>query len=241
MPSSRTSMGDDVITGGDSDDTLRGGYGNDALSGGGGGDELDGGRGNDTLAGGQGSDEIVSRSDGGEGAIAQAITATNDPNGEVDLTSRRIYAGQAGLPADDVLTGGAGADEFEFKTLINAKAEILRKHADENGVIDYGQVAGENNLVHDHWVDGIGNDVITDFNKAQGDTITITGHTTEVYQIDVTDADGDGAADDSVLHLRSNQGTAGAHHLDLLGTVSVLNNELTAGDFTVDANSTAGI
>jgi hypothetical protein len=94
--------------------------------------------------------------------------------------------------------------------------------------------------VHDHWVDGIGDDVITDFNTAQGDKITITGHTTEVYQIDIADADGDGAADDSVLHLRSNQGAAGAHHLDLLGTISVLNNELTAADFTVDANSTAG-
>jgi hypothetical protein len=91
--------------------------------------------------------------------------------------------------------------------------------------------------VHDHWVDGIGNDVITDFNKAQGDKITITGHTTEVSEIKI--ADGDGQADDSVLQLRSNQGNAGAHHLDQLGTISVLNNKLTANDFTVDANSTA--
>ena len=86
-------------------------------------------------------------------------------------------------------------------------------------------VTGENNLVHDHWVDSIGNDTITDFNKAEGDTLKISGHTVEVNQIEIKDADGDGAADDTVLHLRSNQGAGGgAHNLDLLGTITVLNN-----------------
>jgi trimeric autotransporter adhesin len=159
--STSTSMGNDVLRGGGADDTMSGDYGNDVLRGGQGTDELDGGRGNDKLRGGTGDDVINSLSDGGEGAIAQDISNT-----DIDAASRRIYPNQAGLPADDVLTGAAGADEFRFQTLINAKEDILRKHADANGVIDYAGVAGENNNVHDHWVDGIGNDVITDFNAA---------------------------------------------------------------------------
>ena len=243
MPDLRGSIVDDNIIGHDGNDDIFGDYGNDSIVGGTGDDVLDGGRGNDVLQGGDGNDVIVSRADGGETAIAQDINANNDPNGEVNAQSRMIYPGQAGLAANDTLTGGAGADEFRIETLISAKASILAKHADPNtGVIDYMGVAGENNLVHDHWVDTIGNDVITDFNKAEGDTLTITGHTTEVSQIEITDADGDGAADDTVLHLRSNQGAGGgAHNLDLLGTVTVLNNTLTADDFTTDAGSMAGI
>jgi Ca2+-binding RTX toxin-like protein len=243
MAKLRGSINDDVITGYGSDDRIRGGYGDDTLNGGDGADRLNGGRGSDVLTGGTGDDVIVSRSDAGEPTIAQAINAGNDPNGEVDSASRMIYPGQAGLSADDVLTGGAGADKFRIETLISAKADILAKHADPNtGEIDYAAVVGENNLVHDHWVDSLGNDTITDFNQAEGDTLSIKGHTTEVYKIDIADADGDGAADDSVLHLRSNQGAGGgAHNLDLLGTVTVLNNQLTDDDFTTDAGVTYGI
>ncbi len=240
----RGSVHDDTINGYNGGDRVWGGYGNDALNGGGGNDRLNGGRGNDVVNGGDGNDIIISKSDGGETPIAQDVNANNDPNGEVDAATRMIYANQAGLPSDDILTGGAGADEFRIMTLINAKREILEKHADPNtGIIDYSMngVAGENNLVHDHWVDSIGNDIITDFNKAEGDKLTIAGHTTEVYQIDITDTNGDGI-DDTVLHLRSNQGAnGGAHHLDLLGTVTVLNNQLTANDFTVDAGAHYGI
>lgn len=242
MAKLRGSINDDVINGYGSDDRIRGGYGDDTLSGGGGADRLNGGRGSDVLTGGAGDDVIVSRSDAGEPTIAQEINAGNDPNGEVDAASRMIYAGQAGLSANDVLTGGAGADQFRIETLISAKADILAKHADPNtGVINYAAVAGENNLVHDHWVDSLGNDMITDFNQAEGDTLSIKGHTTEVYKIEIADADGDGATDDTVLHLRSNQGGSGAHNLDLLGTVTVLNNQLTDDDFTTDAGVTYGI
>ena len=68
--------------------------------------------------------------------------------------------------------------------MINAKREIILKHVNDDGTINWGMngVAGENdNEVHDHWVDGFGNDVITDFNREEGDKIRIEGHTTEVY------------------------------------------------------------
>ena len=238
----RGSLSNDTLAGTAGNDRLFGNYGNDTLNGGAGKDRLDGGRGNDVLNGGDGNDIIKSRSDGGETPIAQDINAANDPNTEVNAATRMIYAGQAGLPANDTLRGGAGADQFRIEALLNAKLDIIQKHTNANGVIDWAGVTGENNLVHDHWLDSIGNDVITDFNKAQGDTLKISGHTVEVNQIEIKDADGDGAVDDTVLHLRSNQGAGGgAHNLDLLGTVTVLNNQLTANDFTVDAMATDGI
>ena len=45
------------------------------------------------------------------------------------------------------------------------------------------QIAGENGSVHDHWVDSIGDDIILDFNKSEGDKIEIKGHTVKVEKI----------------------------------------------------------
>ena len=102
----RGSLSNDNLNGTASNDRLLGDYGNDTLNGGTGNDRLDGGRGNDVLQGGAGNDDIISRSDGGETPIAQDINANNDPNNEVNAAARMIYAGQAGLPSDDILTGG---------------------------------------------------------------------------------------------------------------------------------------
>lgn len=233
--------GDDQLDGGTDNDVVLGGYGDDTVSGGAGNDVLDGGHGEDILNGGDGDDRLVSSADSREPVIAQEFDASDDPNGEIDPDARMLYPSQANLPADDVLTGGAGADEFFFETLINAKEDIINKHVNDDRTIDWMGVAGENNNVHDHWVDGIGNDTVTDFNRAEGDTISIEGHTTEVSAIDISDVDGDGDLD-TVLQLRSNQGAnGGAHNLDLLGTITVLDNELTAADFTVNAAVANGI
>ncbi|MEO1205702.1 MAG: LamG-like jellyroll fold domain-containing protein [Pseudomonadota bacterium] len=235
--------GNDSLDGGDGSDNLMGGYGDDVLEGGAGSDVLDGGHGEDVLTGGAGDDTIISRADGREPVIAQDYDASDDPNAEIDPVTNMLYPSQANMPADDVLTGGTGADEFLFQTLINGKEEIINQHVNNDRTIDWMGVAGENDNVHDHWVDGIGNDTITDFNRDEGDKITIEGHTTEVYQVDTgVDADGDGAADDSVLHLRSNQGNGGgAHNLDLLGTINVLDATITDADYTTDAAVAYGI
>ena len=233
--------GNDTLDGGEGNDTILGGYGNDVVTGGAGDDTIDGGHGEDQLDGGDGNDVIISRADGREPEIAQDFDASDDPEGEIDVASRMLYPSQANMPADDVLTGGAGADEFRFETLINAKLDIINKHVNDDGSIDWMGVAGENDNVHDHWVDGIGNDTITDFDRDAGDSIVIKGHTTEVSSIDVRDVDGDGDLD-SVLQLRSNQGAGGgAHNLDLLGTITVLDNEITQDDFSVDAGVAYGI
>jgi Ca2+-binding RTX toxin-like protein len=215
--------GNDMLNGGTGDDKLWGGSGNDTLQGGSGADLLVGGFGADRMEGGRGNDTLLSRSDSGEMVAAQ--------DGKT-----LIFADEAaGLTAvNDTLTGGAGADKFRFELNVNAKEEIVAKHVNDDGTIDWVGVTGENNNVHDHWVDGIGNDVIRDFNRSQGDKIEISGHTAEVQSIKHLDSNGDGRNDYSVITVISQQGNAGAHDEDLLGTITVYGNLVRASDIKVD-------
>jgi len=175
--------GNDMLDGGSGNDDIWGGSGNDRLSGGNGNDMLTGGFGADHLDGGRGNDVLLSRSDAGEMVAAQDGTT-------------QIFADEtaAFTAVNDVLTGGRGADTFRFEGLVNAKDEIVAKHVNADGTIDWHGVTGENNNVHDHWVDGFGNDVITDFNRKEGDKIEISAHTAEVKSIEHLDSNGDGKA-----------------------------------------------
>tara|TARA_B100001989_G_scaffold212112_1_gene161707 strand:- start:312 stop:4052 length:3741 start_codon:yes stop_codon:yes gene_type:complete len=232
--------GDDELNGGNDDDTLLGGYGNDTLNGDEGNDVLDGGHGEDMLDGGAGDDVLISRADDREPEIAQLFDHSDDPYFEVSFEDRMLYPSQADMPSNDDLFGGEGADQFLFQTLINAKERIINRHVNDDRTINWAGVAGENKYVHDHWVDGIGDDVVHDFNAAEGDTLAIEGHTTKVYRIEYTDANLDGTLD-TVLHLWSDQGNAGAHNKDLLGTITVLDNLLDRDDFTVNSKVHYGI
>src|SRR5258705_46785 len=79
---------------------------------------------------------------------------------------------------------------------------------------------------------GFGNDVIKDFDRAQGDKIEISAHTAEVKSIEYKDSNGDGKNDYSVITVISQQGNAGAHDEDLLGTITVYGNLVKASDIT---------
>ena len=249
-PPTEPTVIDDVLVGSDSDERLdaaefgvqqvHGGYGNDLVIGTAGDDVLDGGHGEDVLEGGDGDDLLISRSDGREPVIAQEFDETDDPNGEIDPNSRTYYPNQP-IQADDVLIGGAGADTFRFEVLINAKPEKILKHTMDNGMIHWHGVAGENQFVHDHWVDVLGNEVIWDFNRAEGDKIEVVGHTVDVYKLEHVDTNGDMVLDASILHLQSNQGNAGAHNKDQLGTITVFGDLVLESDYTVDAKPAMGI
>ena len=218
-----------MLNGGTGNDDIWGGSGNDRLSGDNGNDLLVGGFGSDRMDGGAGNDVLLSRSDAGEMVAAQ--------DGKTQIFADETAAFTA---ANDMLTGGRGADTFRFEGLVNAKDEIVAKHVNADGTIDWHGVTGENNNVHDHWVDGFGNDTITDFNRKQGDKIEISAHTAEVKSIQHLDTNHDGRADTSVITVISQQGNAGAHDEDLLGTITVHGDLVKASDITVDNMSVYG-
>ena len=215
--------GDDHIDGGAGADRIRDGEGNDIVTGGDGDDHIILVEGNDAADGGAGDDRIVSLGDAGEPDPAQS--SADDRVGD--------YASHG---SNDTLTGGEGADAFIFMPLLNAREEFIYEHTTSGGTTVWQLIAGENDNVHDHWVEGIGTDVITDFNADEGDTLLISGHTVDVT-IAYMDTDQDGIDDATYLHLYSNQhGNGGAHNMDDLGTIIVLGALLTEDDFTVNSN-----
>ncbi len=218
--------GNDTLRGRRDDDVLWGGEGNDLLRGGSGNDTLEGGAGNDTLRGGSGNDTLYAFSWGGEPDAAQDASV-------------RVNAHEP-LEDTDVLIGGRGADTFVFRWLLDAKDEIVAKHTDENGDIDYSGngIAGENGNAHDHWVETIGVKIVKDFDSAE-DQLVFEGHTVQVASIEMVDFDGRGQLDTRINFVSNQGGNGGAHDGDDVGTVVFLNCEI--ADVTVDAGVYYGV
>ncbi|MDD9923878.1 MAG: LamG domain-containing protein, partial [Boseongicola sp.] len=83
------------------------------------------------------------------------------------------------------------------------------------------------------------------FNKEEGDTISVIGHTTNI-EVDyrTIDADGDGVDDDavSVITVYSQQGNGGgAHDEDYLGYIVVHGDRVEEDDITTDAGALYGV
>ncbi len=144
--------GNDTVWGGDGNDKLEVREGNDEAHGGNGSDTLIGFEGNDTLYGDAGSDSIT-------GEYGNDVLYGGDGNDLLDggwndqYGSDTIYGGAGndkiqggkGDMANDVLSGGAGADTFYFGSA--------------------GDDAGP--------YQGFGTDTITDFNPWEGDRINL--------------------------------------------------------------------
>ena len=233
-------MGNDRIIARSGNDFLQGDYGNDVLKGGAGNDVLDGGHGEDRLFGGIGDDLLISRSDAREPRIAN-LPGRDETDPLNELTNGKLYADQP-IPGNDMLVGGKGADIFYFQVLVNAKQRFIEKHTDSNGVIDWHGVTGENDSLHDHWVDTIGHDYVMDYNREQGDRIVIEGHTSAISQITYGDANGDGVMDHSVISIYSDQGSnGGAHHMDQLGQITVYGDLVKLSDIEHTSRPAYGI
>ena len=191
-------------------------------------DQLIIGSGRQVVHGGNSGDHIISFADAGEVDPAQGGSRVTV---EVDMSDSR-----------DVLWGGAGGDRFEFRALLNAKSEILEQHTWSNGQIDWRGVAGENDQVHDHWVEGWGYDIIMDYDRDEGDYIVIRGHTVEVAEISYGT---DNKGDYSLIRVISQQGdggaggintATGAHDEDLVGLIKVYGDKVELADMKVEAS-----
>ena len=198
----------------------------DALIAGKGDDILINQFGSDYFSGDKGRDRIISLSDSGipTGNDIPILdnNSTENQLSQLDFSANNVNPN--GLASDDTLAGGKQADSFEFHLLINASSEIVEKHTDfETGIVNWGMngVAGENNNYHDHWVDGIGNDTILDFNSQEGDKILISGHTVQAILLDNNEI-----LNEALVGIYSDQGADGkrgngAHDLDVLGTIKI--------------------
>ena len=206
--------GDDTIDGAGGDDEIYGGYGDDSIEGGDGDDVIDGGRGLDLISGGAGNDLLISRSDAGEqriGQLALGDPTRPDPDHEVNAERQKLKGWEyQPLVADDIMIGGEWNDTFLIAPQINAKLDIIRKHVKSDGTINWAGVAGENDELHDHWVDSFGIEIIADYVAAE-DQIAVIGHTANVY-VDYRDMDGDGD-EESIITIIANQHGGAQPHL----------------------------
>ena len=241
--------GDDTLNGDGGGDSILGGYGDDVILGGDGDDTIDGGRGSDLVIGGAGDDLLISRTDIGKDRAGQLVLGEPsrdypDPSIDPDFLKLVDWVDQP-LAADDILIGGEGADHFLFETLINGKKDIILDNLMEDGrAIHWHGVAGENRRIHDHWVDGVGIEIVADY-VAGEDQISVIGHTTNVtvsYQ--AIDANGDGVDDSiaSIITAYSQQGkNGGAHDEDILGYIVVHGDVVKEEGITIDPGAHYGI
>ncbi|WP_186002606.1 M10 family metallopeptidase C-terminal domain-containing protein [Mycobacterium sp. KBS0706] len=152
--------GHDNLDGGDGDDTLYGRGGADFLRGGAGADHLDGGAGADTVSYYGSTDAVtVNLATGiGSGGEAQGdtlvgIEAVNGGKGGDTLTGNVANNVLNGYEGNDVINGGAGRDTLSGGT--GADRFVF-------------SAAGDSGL-------GANADVGTDFSRAQGDKIDLSG------------------------------------------------------------------
>lgn len=67
---------------------------------------------------------------------------------ELDFSSQYVAPDGQGTRT---LKGTDGADTFRAEALLNATSEIIAKHTNSDGTINWRGVAGDNDNYHDHW------------------------------------------------------------------------------------------
>lgn len=175
--------GNDAIYAKGGDDVVYGGAGNDTLGGGNGNDELRGGTGNDLLFGGAGHDSVF----GGAGNDIAWAGSGNDTVRGAD--GNDLLGGGAGNDelrggaGHDILYGGLGRDSL-FGDKGNDELYGGAGRDQLNGGLGNDLLAGGAGADTFIFLKGEGNDVIRDFNAAQGDRISLGGQTYTVTSND---------------------------------------------------------
>jgi len=157
--------GNDTIDGGEGTGYLRGDEGDDQIVGGSGFDDINGNMGNDTASGGLGEDWVVGGKDNDSlsGGAAFDLVYGNLGNDTLDGGEGAdiVRGGQQ----DDVLSGGAGDDYV-------------------SGDRDNDTVTGGSGADIFHSFGDAGLDLVTDFNRAEGDRVLLdAGATYTVAQV----------------------------------------------------------
>ncbi|WP_416358150.1 calcium-binding protein [Aureimonas phyllosphaerae] len=165
--------GDDMILGAGGDDRLIGGSGNDLVSGGQGDDVITGNQGVDNLNGNEGSDLVR----GGRGDdIVQGGRDADEVYGDNgndfvngNMGNDTVYGGDG---ADEV-RGGQG-DDFVFGDLGNDQIW---------GDLGNDTLLGGGGADTFRFAANSGNDIIVDFNQAEGDRLDFQGQTFTVSEV----------------------------------------------------------
>ncbi|MCW0002366.1 VCBS domain-containing protein [Pararhizobium sp. YC-54] len=155
--------GNDVLNGVGGDDIIEGRGGNDAINGGDGNDALSGGAGNDVIDGGAGVDllDLSEASSGVTFTLVQSATDTSVNLSAVGLGTDiyRNIEGIIGSDHDDILGGSAFADQIYG----GAGSDRMT-----------GGGGGDTFVIADNELVPTIDDVIADYNAAQGDVVDLT-------------------------------------------------------------------
>jgi Ca2+-binding RTX toxin-like protein len=201
--------GNDTLYGGDGDDIVFGGTGHDSVWGGDGNDLLDGGDGDDTIFGGAGSDTVsyANAASGVEIDLSFLEEQLTRGAGVDILVSIENVIGSgfadvlAGDRSTNVLTGGAGSDQFVFADVESAAGDSISDFA-AGDLIDLSRIDANGAIADDGVFDFIGTAA---FGGIAGQLrATAIGGDWLVEG----DIDGDGAADFGILVTTAGFGLA---------------------------------
>ncbi|MBO1077911.1 SdrD B-like domain-containing protein [Roseomonas haemaphysalidis] len=185
--------GNDILQGRGGNDTLYGDAGNDFINGHEGNDGLNGGDGDDNVQGQEGDDLILggAGNDIGEGGLGNDVLlgGPGNDNMQGELGDDMLFGGtgddiMVGNEGNDLLAGGAGNDSLPGgpgnDVVIGGRdnGRLVLNAAGQLGGFVVGDLI-EGNEGADAFVyqAGDGVDLMLDFNPAEGDTLTIYGHT----------------------------------------------------------------
>jgi hypothetical protein len=156
-----------------------------------------------------------------------------DPDNEIHDGTRTYWKSQPFRVIEYVDIKEDESVKVTVNTLIDGKPDVVFRHVDDNDVIDWNAVAGENDRVHDHWPVHCGKTIVVGFDD--NDTLELRGHTITIDRIVYK------KGKHTVVYFYSQQGAGGgAHDEDDLGSVKVNNVLLTEDDIVV-TNTNDGI